>query len=171
MKGKKKILIWVGAIIVIGLLGFFWYQYYPQHIELSQNPNYLFDPHFNPNQVTLYGIKIGDPQSKINPATISVQSDASGWIHTTNGVGYRIANGKVVELVLNWDFTSKIGLNRQDQIEIQFGKPDSTDTKPIIGSYMQTEYNYISRGLIVSYAEVPNPSLGSSTIQINILGK
>jgi hypothetical protein len=129
--------------------------------ELSVNPSYLFSKDFNPNRVKVYGVGIGDLLAKIDQSSIIQQQEYAGWIHTTNGVGYQIANGIVVNISLN-DLVKKMGLFTEDAIIIKFGKPDQLTEK---GSspYINRTYYYINKGLVVNYYE-------TGGITVNIIG-
>lgn len=78
-------------------------------------------------------------------------------------MGYRIADNKVVEMVINSDTAKKFGISREEEIYIRFGKPDEIK-KENNSLYSQSEYNYIKKGLIVRYMD----ELG---VSINIFGK
>lgn len=136
----------------------------PQSVELTQNTSYLFSQNFNPNIIKLYGIGIGDLESKI-PSSIRIDYgiDTTGWIHTNTDVGYRTAGGRVVEIALGWNITKNLfGLLREDEILVRFGSPDIVT--PGFTGY-GSDYTYVNKGLIVRVA--PN-NLG---IQINVIGK
>jgi hypothetical protein len=77
-------------------------------------------------------------------------------------VGYRIASGQVVEIVLQWKETKRIGLMREDEIFIRFGKADKVEDRAglLAGG---RDYFYVNRGLIVRYS--------TNGISINIIGK
>lgn len=132
--------------------------------ELSENPNYLFSKNFDPKKVKVYGVGIGDLGSQIDYSTIKQQEEFFGWVHTTNGIGYRIADGRVVEIALN-DLVKRIGLIREDEIIMRFGEPDQTK---VTGSspYITDKYYYISRGLIVSYSTL---GTGGVMLGVNII--
>lgn len=137
-------------------------------VELSQNPEYLFSKTFNPNLVKVYGVGIGDLESNINQSSIIKQQEYFGWVRTTNGIAYRIANGKVVEIALN-EMVKSLGIYSESNIIMRFGQPDKIDTTSdyYVGSAhnISKNYYYISRGLLVIYHEGTVSSVG-----INITG-
>ncbi len=146
MKNKKIILL----IIIFVALAFFAIFILLNKIELSENPGYLFDKDFKSNKIEVYGISIGDKESEIDQNLITEQGIAIGWIHTKNNVGYRIANGKVVEIVLGSDETKRIGLFREDEIIMRFGKPDKIEDTS--NSFVQQKnYFYIKKGLVIRF--------------------
>jgi hypothetical protein len=168
MRENKTVIAILLAGLIIGLFSFF----SPKNemsvgklqskIELSKESSYLFNPQFNPNMVKVYGVSIGDSQNVIAAETISESQNSAGWIHTKNGVGYRIASGQVVEIVLQWKETKRIGLMREDEIFIRFGKADKVEDRAglLAGG---RDYFYVNRGLIVRYS--------TNGISINIIGK
>ena len=165
---KNQIIVGlVLAALVVGLFVYFGNNsgnlgFLDRQIELSKNHNYLFSDDFDPNKVSVYGISIGDSESKIDESVISEQKNSAGWIHTENDVGYRVSNGEVIEIVLGWDETKRMGLLREDEILIRFGEPDKIE-EGLGFSSDGKNYLYIDRGIIVRYSD-----LG---MHINILGK
>jgi hypothetical protein len=167
---KNQILIGlVLAGLIVGLFVYFGVSgnnldFLKKQVELSEDPSYLFSEDFNPNKISVYGISIGDSESKINEAVISEPKNSAGWIHTKNGVGYRISDGKVVEIVLSRDETKRIGLLREDEIVIRFGEPDRIEDATGLARFSGgKDYFYIDKGLIVRFS--------GTGININILGK
>ncbi len=138
------------------------------NFELSQNSEYLFSKNFNPNKVKVYGAGIGDLESNINQSTIINQQEYFGWVRTTNGIAYRIANGKVVEIALN-ELVKKLGIYSESNIIMRFGQADKIDTTSdyyILNThYISKSYYYIHRGILVTYNEGNLSSIG-----INITG-
>ncbi len=138
------------------------------NFELSQNPEYLFSKTFNPNKAKVYGVGIGDLESSIDQSSIIRQQEYFGWERTTNGVAYRIANGKVVEIALN-EFAKKLGIYSESNIIMMFGQPDKIDTTSDYYNagvhYIAKQYYYTNRGLHISYNEG-----GMTSIGINITG-
>lgn len=135
-------------------------------IELSEDRSYLFREDFDPKKIKVYGVAIGDSVSKIDPSTITENIDGNvAWIHTSNEVGYRIVDGKVVEIVLHTEELKRAGLQREEEILIRFGKPDKVENDDFLNG---TRYYYISRGLIVGYVKI---STGNDIMSVNILGK
>lgn len=138
------------------------------NFELSQNPEYLFSKTFNPNKVKVYGVGIGDLEGSINQSSIIRQQEYFGWVRTTNGIAYRIANGKVVEIALN-ELVKSLGIYTEGNIIMRFGQPDKIDTTSdyYVGNThnISKSYYYISRGLLVTYNEGTVSSIG-----INVTG-
>ncbi|MFH1822868.1 MAG: hypothetical protein ABH830_04155 [Patescibacteria group bacterium] len=150
-----------------------------KRIEITENPAYFYSKDFDPNKIVLYGAGIGDEVSKIkiNSADITLASitcehynlclseelNISGWIYMeSNGYrrgSYRIANNKIVGLNLNG---STIGIFKEDEIIIKFGKPDKQEKDESV--FGGTKYFYIDRGLIVKAS-----SLGA--INIDVIGR
>lgn len=132
-----------------------------EKIELTQEYDYLFSDEFDPNQVTLFGVGLGDSINNVKTEDISEKNDI--WVHTFNGAGYRPVGGKVVELVISSDLAKKFGIFRDEEILIRFGEPDKLeDTSGEL--FGNKEYFYIKKGLIVRY----NDKLG---VSVNILSK
>ena len=138
------------------------------NFELSQNPEYLLNKTFNPNKAKAYGVGIGDLESSIDQSSIIRQQEYLGWERTTNGVAYRIANGKIVEIALN-EFAKKLGIYTESNIIMMFGQPDKIDTTSdyYIANvhYIAKQYYYTNKGLHISYDEG-----GLTSIGINITG-
>lgn len=133
-------------------------------VELTNNPSHLFSSNFNPNQVKIYGVGIGDNESAI-PASSIIQLgyDTYGWVHTTNDVRYRVASGRVVEIGLGRDVVKNVfGLLREDEVLVRFGSPDRI--QPGFTGY-GGDYTYADRGLIVRV------SPDGTSIQVNIIGR
>lgn len=138
------------------------------NFELSQNPEYLFSKTFNPNKVKAYGVGIGDLESIIDQSSIIRQEEYFGWVRTVNGVGYRIANGKVVEIALH-EMAEKLGIYSESNIIMMFGQPDKIDTTSDYYNenihILVKEYYYTNKGLNISYIKG-----GITLIGINVTG-
>jgi len=146
-KIKQYKYIILSALVLLGSTLYF-LNVIDNRIELSENPEYLFSENFNPNNILVYGVGIGDEENKIDENLIEYEKNSYGWIHTINKVGYRILNEKVIEIVLSWDETKGIGLIEKDDIIIKFGEPDKLEG--VINASDQ-DYYYIDRGIIARY--------------------
>lgn len=136
-------------------------------VELTENRSYLFDSAFNPNNIKLYGVALGDDISRIDPATITEHHEEYGWVHTVNNVGYRVSSGKVVEFIISTKELERAGFRRENEILIRFGEPDKVEKGEGFLAE-RTQYFYIDRGLIVSHIDLPS---GDDIFSVNILGK
>jgi len=130
------------------------------NFELSENPKYLYSKAFDPNKAKVYGVGIGDPVTMLDQASIVQQLEFGGWIHTTNGTGYRIVNGTIEEIALNNDGIAN--LISADEIIIKFGQPDRT-TQNGTSPNAWTTYYYINRGIVVTDYQ-------TGGIKVNIIG-
>jgi len=148
MKNKKGLIVTILIIIIAISTGAYLYLSNSK-IEISTHSEYLFNKNFNPNKILVYGIAIGDTENKIPSSVINENKNSAGWIHTTNNVGYRIANNKVVEIVLSSKETKRIGLIREDEIIMRFGNPDKIEKN----NFGISIYYYINKGLSVRYTD------------------
>ena len=108
---------------------------------------------------------MGVSENKIESSVIEDPKNSAGWIHTVNRVGYRVSDGRVVEMVLSQDETRRMGLLREDEIIVRFGEPDRIEEGG--GLLWSKNYFYIDRGLIVRYGQ-GGPD---AKFHINIIGK
>ena len=96
--------------------------------EITTNPQVLYDPAVSPVEFTVYGIKIGDPDSAIPVADRMGQPDESGWIGFRGRAGvFRIENGKVVNMsVSDPQVLAKLDIKSEADLTQKFGKDDKT---------------------------------------------
>lgn len=95
--------------------------------EIFHNPAILYDSSVPREQMTLWGIKLGDPDSSIPRARV-LDTGREGWIKCHDGSRYRVQDGVVVVLGV-WDprIIERLNITSPDQIEARFGKPDKID--------------------------------------------
>jgi hypothetical protein len=95
--------------------------------EIASNPAMLYDNSVPREEMTLRGVRLGDPQSAIRSTRILKQGDG-GWIVCRDGARYQITDGNVATLGV-WDrkILDKLDLKSPADIESRFGKPDSKD--------------------------------------------
>jgi hypothetical protein len=95
--------------------------------EIADNPAMLYDNSVPREEMTLRGVRLGDPQAAIRSTRILKQADA-GWIVCRDGARYQITDGSVATLGV-WDrkILDQLDLKTPADIESRFGKPDSKD--------------------------------------------
>jgi len=92
--------------------------------ELSKDPMQISKKDAHIGNVQLWGIKIGDPESKI-PKDKIYETNESGWRMCAGGVRYRVKDGKIIELRISADIIEKITfLNSEAKIQEQMGPAD-----------------------------------------------
>jgi hypothetical protein len=95
--------------------------------EVLTKPQIILDADIPITELTLAGIKIGDPESAIDKSLIRKTADHPDRrvVWCTNGTGYNIVNGKVVWLQLNGDdLLSRLGIANPDAMKKAMGPPD-----------------------------------------------
>ena len=103
--------------------------------EIADNPSILIDGSIPREEMSLRGVKLGDPKSAIKSSRILKTSDG-GWIVCTDGARYQI-NDDAVAVLGVWDrnILDKLNLKNPAEIESRFGKPESTDDLDYIVIY------------------------------------
>lgn len=92
-------------------------------LEISRDPTILITQRDKWDQMTLQGIKVGDPESSIPPGKISERTK-NNWIVMRNANRFRIADGTITTVgVWQNSLLSKLGVNVQEDVEKVFGKP------------------------------------------------
>ncbi len=162
MKIKITILVIILVIILL-ITGAYYFFFQEKRIDIAEKPEYLYSETFYPSKITLYGIGIRDKESKIDPSLIEEEKNSAGWINMKSDVGYRVADGKVVEMALRGTMIEKLGLLREEEIIIKFGKPDKIEERT--GFLSGKNYLYIDKGLIIRVNDSKN------IVLINIIGK
>jgi hypothetical protein len=96
--------------------------------EVTTNPQVLYDPAISPVEFTVYGIRIGDPESAIPTADRTGAPDESGWVGFRGRSGvFRIENGKVVNMsVTDPEVLAKLDIKSEADLTQKFGKDDKT---------------------------------------------
>jgi hypothetical protein len=99
----------------------------PQPSEIADHPAILYDRTIPTTQMTLHGIRLGDPRSAIPAWRIDHERD--NWIVCDDSSRYRIENNVVAALGV-WDnrILYKLNIHSPADIEARFGKPDKTES-------------------------------------------
>jgi hypothetical protein len=95
--------------------------------EIADYPAILYNHSLPPDEMTLRGIKLGDPESAIPIGSIENRA-TDGWIVCYNRARYRIENGKIATLGV-WDsrIIDQLNVPLIEDIEIRFGKADKIE--------------------------------------------
>jgi hypothetical protein len=95
--------------------------------EIFHHPSILHDSSVPRDQMTLWGVKLGDPESAIASRRI-LDTGREGWIKCRDGSRYRIQDDVVATLGV-WDpkILARLDIKSPAQIEARFGKPDKID--------------------------------------------
>jgi hypothetical protein len=112
--------------------------------EILTKPQIILDADIPIAELTLAGIKIGDPESAIDKSLIRKTADYADhrFVWCTNETGYKIANGKIVWLQLNGDdLLSRLGVANTDAMKKALGPPD--DVKSDIYSFKKRHQEWI----------------------------
>src|SRR5215208_6737309 len=96
--------------------------------EVTTHPQVLYDPAVSPVEFTVYGIKIGDPESAIPAADRMGKPDESGWVGFRGRSNvFRIENGKVQNMsVTDPQVLAKLDMKSEAELTQKFGKDDKT---------------------------------------------
>jgi len=120
-------------------------------IDIGNNPKFLFDQNFSPENVSLFGIEFSDTINDIPAEKVDSVVESAGWVHLNNGASYRLSEGgTIVEFALHDLIISELGILRRDEMEFKFGEPDKIeeDTGFDATSY---DYYYYDKGIIVRW--------------------
>lgn len=92
--------------------------------EVTANPRLLTDPSTAIDQLSVRGVRLGDPRSAISARRVLEENDL-GWVFTRDGCRYRVIDGKVAILGC-WDRETleQLGIGSEDDVERVFGKPE-----------------------------------------------
>jgi hypothetical protein len=113
--------------------------------DLLSSPQLLLNPTFDPQSVTLGGVRLGDDESVIDQRAVQNRT-AEGWLRLRNRQ-YRVMDGKVVTLGL-WDARAlaTFQIESPEQIEEVFGRPaEIVDVRRVLF------YRYPNRGVTVMW--------------------
>lgn len=96
--------------------------------DIASNPAILHDGSVPRDQMTLRGVRLGDPKSAIFASRIDDPNGKGGWIICTDGSRYRIESDIVATLGL-WDVKalSRLNISSPADIEARFGKPEAVE--------------------------------------------
>ena len=121
--------------------------------ELTEKPEVLLKP-FDYKALTIYGVKIGDPESAIPKAKLKgfgPSSELHEYAVMTGGYRIGIIDGKVKWLaVTSQKVLKSMGLDGKDDVEHVFGKADRVETRedPQVGTLYS--FHYIDRRIVVN---------------------
>jgi hypothetical protein len=119
--------------------------------ELTDKPETVLQKKFDATAVTVYGVKIGDPESAV-PRDRAKTTTAIGRATRYDFGGYMIEvlNGKVKALAIT-DVTilDKIGLECSDDVERLIGKADRVDERTGVDGLPWMVLRYVDRRLTV----------------------
>lgn len=117
-------------------------------MELVENIDELKNPKLRLDEITVCGVKLGDPSDKI-PSTIIDEGPYQGWFHTSKGVAIRTTINdfpKIVEFLFKPVLLNKLNLKKKRNILETFGIPHVIEKQR--GS---TYYFYPNRKLIIAW--------------------
>jgi hypothetical protein len=97
----------------------------PQPNEITDNPAMLYNNTVPREQMTLRGVRLGDPRSAILRSRIVKESDG-GWIVCDDGARYRVEKDAVNALAV-WDRKAldQLQIHSREDINARFGKEES----------------------------------------------
>lgn len=106
-------------------------------MEIINNLEFIFTPSFNPTEIRVLGVKIGDNKDKINSDLIQdeIILAKKSWIHTSKNISYRIDNSssKVIEILINKELFKEFNDLSEEGLEKRLGsakfKEFQTDSK------------------------------------------
>jgi hypothetical protein len=110
--------------------------------EIADNPGILNKRPLPREQISLRGVKLGDPESAIRESRIIKRAAEGNWTICRDGARYRIDEGNATVVTLGvWDpaILRKLNINSPADIESRFGKPESTDQVEPITIYRYDE--------------------------------
>lgn len=92
--------------------------------EVTVNPRLLIDPAAPIDQLSVRGVRLGDPRSAISPRRVIEENDF-GWVYTRDLSRYRLMDGKVVTVGC-WDGSvlEQLGVASEEDVERAFGKAE-----------------------------------------------
>lgn len=128
--------------------------------ELTEDPGYLQSDKFESKKAAVNGIGLGDNESKLKHLGPS-SKDKDGWLFTTDGTGYRVFQGKVIEILLSLEDSEKSGFMKKSDVKAKLGKPDNIE-----GFSGYNDYFYPDKGLIVTVSE---EKPGISEVQVRMI--
>ncbi|MDJ1504040.1 hypothetical protein [Xanthocytophaga agilis] len=119
--------------------------------EILDNLAIITQPEVSVSQLMLNGISLGDDES-----LLSIEFVESQWqvdkitknVKSRTGGGYKIKNGKIVEIYLTEELVENLGIISTKDIIQTFGP-----TKAIEKSYGRLHFHYESRNIIVQWSE------------------
>jgi len=171
---KGRVIIWSFGFLLFGLvvavlaIGMFLFstegRINPESFmgkkELTEDPDFLFSDKFESKKTAVNGISLGDNESKVKRLGPS-SKDKDGWLFTSDGTGYRIHKGKVIEILLSTEQSRKMDLISEREVKAKFGKPDNTERFSSSSDLFYTE-----KGLIVI---IRDEKSGDQAVQVRIL--
>lgn len=102
--------------------------------EIAGNPAILCNRSIPIQQMSLHGVRLGDPASVIRKSRIRIHDQKTGWIICRDGSRYRLQDSAVATLGV-WDnrLLARLNIASPADIESRFGKPDSIEkAEPIL---------------------------------------
>ena len=108
-------------------------------IEILRHPEILIDGSVAPSDMTLNGVRLGQPESEI-PEQLILERKEAGWILAREDCRYRVLDGRVVTLgVWNDRALEKLQIRTRDDLAARFGPPSSVDDLNEIQIYRYDE--------------------------------
>jgi hypothetical protein len=141
----RGLLILIGVLIVGGCASGDKPAYSTSPLEISSDPTILYRSRDSWREMTLGGIRIGDPESSLPTSKVRQRTD-SGWIIMRDGSRYRVKDGRIIGLgVWREDLLAKLQIDSPRDIPARFGKPDQKTefTKEQIYHYQQEHIHIV----------------------------
>ena len=95
-------------------------------LEIARDPTILYREMGSWSQMSLNGVRLGDPETVIPPKKIRSRTPG-GWIWARDNCRYRVTAGKISGLGV-WDrqLLAKLHVHAPADVTRLFGKPEST---------------------------------------------
>lgn len=96
-------------------------------LEISRDPTILYREMGSWSQMSLNGVRLGDPETVIPAGKIRSRT-ASGWILSRDNCRYRVTTAKITGLGV-WDeeLLEKLQVHAPADVTRLFGEPESTE--------------------------------------------
>lgn len=117
-------------------------------MEILNSISELKNPNIELQNITVFGLKLGDSKDKI-PKEIIAEGPYGGWLHTNKGVVIRILeNGdqSIAEFLLRPSLLNSLKLQRKENISGVFGSPEAVEQN--LGT---TYYFYPGKKIVVAW--------------------
>ncbi|WP_237060204.1 hypothetical protein [Microbulbifer sediminum] len=147
-------------------------------MDIANDITGIFSDQWSAGSVSARGVKLGDAADCVEKSTIqnSTRLDLNGyaensshselplseriastiehggWLQTSDGINYRIENGKVAQFGFFQDALSSLGISQEADIIANLGKPDDIQRFTRHGQPAEAEYYYSNKQLLVIWS-------------------